>query len=348
VIEEHSIDASDLRDSGSDGIVVKPGENSLEIRYTALGSYHPEQVNFRYQLVGVDNKWVPVRTRRTAFYSHLPPGFYTFRLQAADGDYSQWNQAEAIIAVNVLTPFYRTWWLRSLVIVAALALAVVFIELRRRQMLETQRVRQAFTHRLISSQESERKRIAHELHDGLGQHLALIRTLALLPKQSQPTLEALTLIAEQSAVAIQEVEAISYDLRPYQLDRLGLTKAVRSLIRKLEESNVLTIRHSVDDIDGFFPPEIEINFFRILQEAISNILKHSRATNAGIFITRNGGNLRMSVEDNGKGSSSAKQESGGDHLGLIGIAERAEVLGGRATIDSSEGMGTRVTVELTR
>ncbi|KAA6465230.1 hypothetical protein DYQ86_04605 [Acidobacteria bacterium AB60] len=358
VIEEHSIDSSDLLVSGPKGIVVTPSQTSLEIHYTALGSFRPEQVKFRYRLAGIDEGWVPVHDRRAAFYTHLPPGSYTFSVQAADGDQSEWDQP-AQIAVTVLTPFYKTWWMRTLLLLALTSAIAFVIELRRRQMLEAQRIRQAFIHRLLSSQESERKRIAHDLHDGLGQHLALIRTLALLPrkrKSSQqsdehPAVESpepLSSIAEQAAVAIREVEAICYGLRPYQLDRLGLTKAVRSLLRKLEEGNALFLRSSIDDIDGFFPPELEITFYRILQEAISNILKHSEASRAEITVICDGTRLRLSIQDNGRGFSMASGAAFGGSLGLIGIAERAEALGGHATIESTQQNGTRIVVEITR
>jgi signal transduction histidine kinase len=357
VIEEHAIDASGLRSSSASGIVMRPNESSLEIRYTALGSLRPEHVKFRYQLESIDNGWIPAAQRREAFYAHLPPGGYTFRVQAADQDEDAWSSPVASIALSVLTPFYRTWWMKMSVALVVLAVTAGALGMRRRRIMEAQRLRRAFTHRLIASQESERKRIAHELHDGLGQHLALIRTLALLPAQirtSQPhqrpaeeaDADSLIRIADQAAIAIHEVEAISYGLRPYQLDRLGLTKAVRSLIRQLEEGNALLVRSSVDDIDGFFPRELEISFYRIVQEGIGSILKHAEASEAEIRVSNDGTLLRLSIEDNGRGFSPAQREGAGGGLGLIGITERAEALGGRAAIESSEGAGTRIIVEV--
>ena len=108
------------------------------------------------------------------------------------------------------------------------------------------------------------------------------------------------------------------------------------------------VRSSVDDIDNFFPRELEITFYRILQEGISNILKHSQATEAEILVTCDRTNLRLSIQDNGRGFSVADQEAASDSLGLIGITERAEVLGGRATIESSERAGTRIVVEVSK
>jgi signal transduction histidine kinase/ligand-binding sensor domain-containing protein len=359
VIEEHAIDSSNLRPSVPDGIVLMPDETNLEIRYTALGSSRPERVKFRHELVGIDDGWVPGRDGRASFYTHLPPGEYVFRVQATDGDESGWKEPQAQIRVTVRTPFYKTWWMKTLFLLTVLSAVAIAIELRRRHMLEIQRARQAFTHRLIASQETERKRIAHELHDGLGQHLALIRTLALLPARLRAArsaervsgdvgTESLSSIADEAAAAIREVETICYALRPYQLDRLGLTKAVRSLLRTLEEGNVLVLRSSVDDIDGFFPRELEITFYRILQEGISNILKHSGATEAEIIVTCDRGKLRLTINDNGRGFSMASPEAGGESLGLVGIRERAEVLGGCATIESSEQDGTRIVVEVLR
>ena len=356
-VEEHVIDSSDLLPSAPGGIVMKPNQTYLEIRYTALGSSRPEHAKFRYQMLGLDDTWVPVQNRRAAFYTHLPPGNYIFQVQAADQDEGEWRQPAAQITVKVLTPFYKTWWMKSLAVLALVSAITIALEVRRRQMVETQRVRQAFTHRLISSQESERKRIAHELHDGLGQHLALIRTLALLPAKLRTARQAdepsqsadsFSSIAEQAAVAIREVETICYGLRPYQLDRLGLTKAVRALVRQVEEGDTLLVRSSVDDMDGFFPRELEITFYRILQEGISNILKHSEATEAEIVVTCDGTKLQLSICDNGRGFSVSARQGASGSLGLVGIAERAEVLGGQATIESSEQAGTRIVVEVTR
>jgi signal transduction histidine kinase len=203
---------------------------------------------------------------------------------------------------------------------------------------------------LITTQEGERKRIAHELHDSLGQHLVLIRTLAMLSAAppSSPAGDHLSKIAQQAAVAINEVEAISYDLRPYQLDRLGLTRALLSLIQDLEASHSLSVKWAIDNVDGFFPKDLEINFYRIVQEAFSNVLKHAQATHVDVTIARTELAVRMIVMDNGRGFSPASNTSSSSGLGLIGIQERAEALGGKATFESRERGGTKIVVEVTK
>ena len=301
VFEEHAIDQSG-RLPGAD-IVLAPGQRNLELHYTALGSRRPEQLTFRYRLRGFDRGWTAAGTRRAAYYTQLPPGQYLFEVQAAEGDDDVWSAAGASAEVRVLTPFYRTWWMKVLACCIALGSLFFYVETRRRVVADRIRMRQAFTHRLIATQEGERKRIAHELHDSLGQHLVLIRTLALLSKPSVSASRGdhLNKIADQAAVAIQEVETISYDLRPYQLDRLGLTKTITSLVEDFESGGPYRVTHSIENIDGFFPKDMEINIYRIVQEALNNILQHAEATEVTVAVTRTQSEFRIVVTDNGRG-----------------------------------------------
>ena len=346
-LEEHTIDQS-IRMPAS-RIVLRPGQSNLELHYTALGSKSPEQVNFRYRLRGYDKEWIAAGTRRVAYYTHLPPGAYTFEVQAADEDGEAWEAVGASADVRVLTPFYRTWWMKTLLCLLLLGGLSSFVWTRRRINMERSRMRQTFTHKLIETQEGERKRIAHELHDSLGQHLALIRTLALLPiARVGAAGDHLAKIADQSAVAIQEVESISYDLRPYQLDRLGLTTAILSLLEHFEESSAARMTHSIENIDGFFAKNLEINVYRIVQEALANVLKHAAAKEVTVTVSQTGNSLRLMVTDNGRGFTGSTGGAGSSGLGLIGIQERAEALGGQAAIESAEGQGTKVIVTVTR
>lgn len=348
VIEEHAIDGFDLL---TGPIMLRPEQKNLELHYTALGSKRPEQLNFRYRLNGFDKDWVSARDRRVAYYTQLPPGSYRFEVQASDGDSDLWGPSGATAAVKVLAPFYLTWWFNFLVF-SCVACAVFFILLaQRRTERERSRVRQAFTHHLITTQEGERKRIAHELHDSLGQHLVLIRTLAMLPaRPADPMgIDQLSKIADQAITAIREVETISYDLRPYQLDRLGLTKAILSLIETFQTTGPAKVTHSIDNIDGFLPKDLEINFYRIVQEAFGNILKHAHATKVQVTVALADHVLQLTVADDGRGFSSATTTGGSLRgLGLIGIQERAEALGGHAVIQSTEHIGTEIIVIVTQ
>ena len=347
ILEEHAIDQSS-RLPGSN-IMLAPGQSNLELHYTALGSRRPEQVTFRYRLRGFDHGWTAAGTRRVAYYTQLPPGKYSFEVQAADGDDEIWEAEGAMAKVRVLAPFYRTWWMKGLVCCIGLGGLFTFMEGRRRIVTERTRVRQAFTQKLIATQESERKRIAHELHDSLGQHLVLIRTLALLstPAANAPRGDHLTKIADQAAVAIQEVESISYDLRPYQLDRLGLTRTLSSLVETFQSGSAVHVTHSIENIDGFLAKDQEIHVYRIVQEALGNILKHAEATEVKVTVARTKSVLRLTVTDNGRGFVPSASGSNRGGLGLIGIEERAQALGGHAAIESADRAGTKIIVTVT-
>ena len=335
-------------------VQIAPGHGNLEIQYTALSLINSEQIRFRYQLLGLDRDWVDAGTRRTAYFAHLPAGRHVFRVTAAHSD-SGWNEAAASLTIIVLPPFYERWWFVSLL--CAAAAGAIWLGWRQRAgQLERDRVaQQAFSRQLIDSQENERKRIAAELHDSLGQRLVVIRNRALLllrnqngaSSLSESQREQVNEISTEVSEAVREVKEISYDLRPYRLDRLGLTVAVRAMIESASTASSISFSAEIDDIDGVFPPQAEINFYRIVQECVNNILKHSQAALASVRIRRTGGRIEMIVRDDGRGFAPTGPRGalpGG--FGLTGISERAQLLGGKAIIQSLPGQGTIVTIDI--
>ena len=341
--------------AGIDNTVqVTPGRENFEIHYTALSFIGSERIRFRYILEGLDRDWVEAGTRRTAYYSHVPSGRYVFRVTAAHSD-GIWNETAATLSFVVLPPFYRTWWFISLC--AALAGASLGLGWRYRlnQLERSQAAQQAFSRQLITSEENLRKRIAAELHDSLGQRLVIIQNLALILLQSVDggsglkgaEREKVEEISAEVSGAVGEVQEISYNLRPYRLDRLGLTAALRSMIETASAASSVAFFAEIDDIDGVLPKEAEINFYRIVQECVNNILKHSKAAQASVRVGRTKEGLTLTVRDDGKGfDHGLVQAASFGGFGLIGISERAQLLGGRAAIHSTPGQGTTVTIEI--
>ncbi|HKQ73436.1 MAG TPA: two-component regulator propeller domain-containing protein [Blastocatellia bacterium] len=330
----------------SDYVQMAPGQQNLEIQYTALSFVKPEQIRFKHRLEGLDQDWVDAGTRRTVHYSHIPPGVYEFTVIAANSD-GVWNNEGRRLRIVALPPFYLTWWFITVVSAGATGLALLFYRRRIAQLKRAHAAQEAFSRRLIESQESERKRIAAELHDSLGQSLAIIRNRALfgLGASSDPDTvrEQLESISEQSAQAIDEVKEISYNLRPYLLDRLGLTKALEAIIGKVADSSGLDISFESGQIDGVFSKEAEINLYRIIQESLNNIVKHAGATETQVVIKRHEHAVLVIVSDNGRGFDNAERGKG---FGLIGIAERARMLGGDLVIHSAPGDGVTIKMEL--
>jgi signal transduction histidine kinase/ligand-binding sensor domain-containing protein len=348
VIEGVRIDRERIDPRGT--VEIKPGQSNVEIDYAALSFVKPENVKFKHKLEGLDVDWVDAGNRRVAYYSHVPPGNYIFRVTAANSD-GVWNEEGARVAFEVLPPFWRTWWFASL---AALSLAALALLMHRRHIaaLKTRHAeQQTFMRQLIASQETERKRIATELHDSLGQSLVVIKNCAMLsltaPKDHKMALTQMSEISDTASQAIGEVKEIAYNLRPYQLDRLGLTKAIEAILARVTSSSTIEFSSEIDRIDGLFSKESEINIYRIVQESLSNIVKHSQSTRARIEVLNDGQAVTIVIEDNGRGFA---RTSDGDPrkrgLGLVGMAERARVLGAKHEIRSAPGKGTKLTIKL--
>lgn len=332
---------------------VPPGVGDVQINYTGLSFVKPEQMRFRYKLEGVDENWTDVGNRRTAYYPYLPPGNYTFRVMTANSD-NVWSEHSADIDIVVIPPYYRRWWFVMLAALFIGGLALTYYK-RRVGMSEKARLAQEeFSRRLINAHETERRRIAAELHDSLGQSLAIIKNQAVFGAQKavghENTRTQFEQISRQSASAITEVREIAYNLRPYLLDRLGLTKAVRSMLAKIAEIGALEIDGEIDDIDGAFSPETEISIYRVLQEGLNNVLKHSEATRASVSIIKGDRLVSILIKDNGRGfivrRPAAEPEAEKPGFGLLGIAERVKMIGGTHVIESEPGRGTSITIRV--
>lgn len=325
-----------------------PGQDDLEIRYTGISLAHPDRVRFRYQMEGLDDDWQEAGARRVAYYPYLPAGDYTFRVIAANRD-GVWNTTGATLKVRVLPPFYLRWWFITLCGLALGGIVVGGFRLRVRQ-LETARLMQEdFARRLLSAHESERFRIATELHDGLGQNLAMIKNNADFGAQTVDDLPNacgyLTEISSQATQAIAEVRSISHNLRPYLLEKLGLTQALRSLLRKWAETAPLAVTVDIPDLEGAFDSVAEISIYRIVQESLNNILKHAAATQVEVTARRLENVVILTIRDNGRGFVLAADDVPRG-LGLLGMTERIKLLGGSYQIQTAPGQGTRLTFTL--
>jgi signal transduction histidine kinase/ligand-binding sensor domain-containing protein len=331
---------------------IAPGNQDLEIHYTALSFIRSDDIRFKYKLDGLDRDWVEAGTRRTAYYSHMPPGNYMFRVIAANSD-GIWNRRGQDIAVIVLPPFYETWWFALLAFASAAALIIFAWQYRLMQLKNAHTTQLEFTRQLINSQESERKRIAAELHDSLGQHLLIIKNWAMVAQKSipnsDPVREPLGEISAAAGQAIEEVRGIAYNLRPYQLERLGLTTAIRDLVSQLEASSSIHFFAELADVDGLFSKEGEIVVYRILQEALNNTIRHSGATQVRIIIVRTINEVELTIRDNGKGFDPQAirfRTPGRSGFGLFGIAERVRMLQGQMDIQSAPEEGSIINISL--
>lgn len=191
---------------------------------------------------------------------------------------------------------------------------------------------QKYTHDLLMAQEDERKRVSKDLHDGIGQSLLLIKNKVVLNKD-----DATKNLVEN---AIEEVRSISRALHPFQLQELGITKAIQNIIYQIDESTELFITSEIDNIDGLLSLQQEVNIYRIFQESFNNILKHSQATGVKVEIKKLQKQINLTIKDNGKGFDFLEKYSDFSSIGLKTIKERCRLLKGTIKVDSQPGKGT--------
>ncbi len=332
----------------TENVVLSHDNAFIEIQYTAISFREPEKIRFKYQLEGLSDVWFDVGNRRTALYTKLPHGEYTFRVIASNPD-GLWNTESANVQITVLPPFWATAWFRGLL--AVIFISTVYITYYTRiAVLNKEKDRQKrFTEQLLESQESERRRIASELHDGLGQQILVIKNraeLATLQNHTgEDTAEQLKEIVKSSVIAISEVRSITHGLRPVHLEQLGLTESLIFMCDQIQQTSSTKWGYHIDNIDDLISQHKEIHFYRVLQEGISNIEKHAHAKEASITIKRQSSAIITTIRDNGVGfvGKDSKSFSG---LGFLGMYERIETLGGKLEVSSDPGAGSILRVEL--
>ena len=242
-----------------------------------------------------------------------------------------------------------------------IASAIGVEEVRRRalkKLEDSERQLRLLSAQLMSAQETERKHLAMLLHDSIGQSLSAVKFSIeeslerLKPAVSHESLRSLEAAVPLIQEVMQELRAMLKTLRPAMLDDLGILATINWLCREIETiySGVTVERHTDLDEEEI-PAALKVPMFRILQEALSNAVKHSQCDRIRVELGQDGGEIRLMVRDNGRGlpspplNNELKGESG---MGLASMRERAELSGGRFEIESRAGEGTRICVSWPR
>jgi signal transduction histidine kinase len=208
------------------------------------------------------------------------------------------------------------------------------------------------SHRLMNVQETERRQIAHDLHDEIGQSLTAMK-LGLREMENVAKFgPTASLVADSLSIldgVIRQVRNLALDLRPSLLDELGLVPALKWYIKRQGERAGWETEYSAHIADSRLSPEVEIACFRIVQEALTNIVRHAEATHVRVTLAQQRGYLILDIEDNGKGfniEQAKNRARSGISIGLLGMEERARWVGGELTITSSPMTGTRFMARL--
>jgi PAS domain S-box-containing protein len=208
---------------------------------------------------------------------------------------------------------------------------------------------QQLTSRLIRAQEDERRRISRELHDDVGQRLALLAVELDTLRQSLAA-SRLDVESQQASALRQRVEELasdvhqlSHELHSTKLRHLGLDAALRDLCGQVSAQFPIAIDLSCDPRANTLPLEVAVCLFRVTQEALTNVTRHSEARDAAVAVTNDQGLVRLSIRDSGVGFAPSDQSSG---LGLVSMRERLRIVGGRLHVKSRPNEGTEVTAEV--
>ena len=266
--------------------------------------------------------------------------------------------------VSVLPIMLDIWSTSSLItnmillLLPLLITSLVAFELARRRrerkhFAEREAERQVYISKILESQENERLRIAQEIHDDTIQTLLVIANAAqnLVPESKGDVTEMnrkAEWIRDSTLQAIEELRRTSLDLRPSVLDDLGLVPALRWLVDNMSEGSDVNTTITIKGARRKLLPEAEVTIFRVVQEALSNIKRHSKATEAAVSVEFEADHLKITIEDNGRGFRPLKKPNrlaARGQLGLIGMRQRIDLLGGTLKIRSKLGGGTSLLIE---
>lgn len=231
------------------------------------------------------------------------------------------NDSQKIIAVGISI---------SLV----LGFGFIYANRSKRFALKSKELQEAFSQQLLAYQESERQRISRDLHDSIGQSLILIKNKVQLDND--------TSTSDMVAKTLEEVRSISKQLHPVLLEKLGLTASIEKLVADIDGSTSIFVECELDMIDGIFTKEMELHIYRIIQESMNNLIKHSDTPSALVKIENRSDHIKCSIIDHGKGFDLTENPKQFKSLGMLTLKERTKILKGNLIIDSSKGKGTAI------
>ena len=337
--------ADDKTYDATSGLRLPPRIRDLAIEFTALSLVAPEKVRFKYKLEGQDRDWREVVNERRVQYSNLPPGDYRFRVIACN-ESGVWNEAGDTLEFRLAAAYYQTIWFRSLA--AATLAALLFAGFRVRMRIVERHAGEitALNERLMKAQEQERARIAGELHDSVMQQItALSLVLGTAKRKIASDAEAKEMVADVQRRLIDvgtEVRELSHDLNPPILKQAGLPEALRGYCESFGNAHGLAVSCEIDDSLADLSPGTALAVYRIGQEALGNAAKHAAPTRVDVRLARSGGDVVLTIADDGRGCDPRQVGKGG--LGLVNMRERARQLQGTYELDSRPGRGTTVRV----
>lgn len=256
----------------------------------------------------------------------------------------------SVVCFRAVSLWQRTWWIgiASLSIIVGLSILVLYLQRSRKQLKTATARHLQLSGMLINAQEKERRRLASELHDDFSQRLALLalrletlaETIAVSPREAERQVHELLNSASEIGA---DLHTLSHGLHSSTLESLGLVPAVTAFCKEFSSQQKVTIDFKCDGLPSSVNAGTALCIFRIVQEALRNLKRHSGACEAAVKLAVAGGKLTLSVRDEGRGFDLTELRTK-EGLGIRSMEERARLLGGQFAIESAPGKGTTVKV----
>lgn len=348
-IENILVDDARLAGGNVSNVTLRPGNERLEIQYTSLNLAAPERARFRYRLEGFEKNWIEAGDKRFVTYPKLPPGHYTFQVTASNED-GVWNESGAHLAVLVQPPFWRTWWFITLSVLGILGAIAGIVHYFSTQKLQ----RQLAAMQQQETLEKERARIARDIHDQVGASLtqvALLGELIESDKNSPTDIEGhAQQISQTARETTRALDEIVWTVNPQNDTLEGLVNYICKYAQ--DYLAVAGVKYRFD-LPPQLPaqpiaPDVRHNAFLASKEAVTNIVRHARATSVWIRLRLEASSVVLEIEDNGRGVASLDSARAQTRHGLKNMRKRMEDIGGQFSIGSGPEGGAlvRLTIPL--
>lgn len=340
IIDQILVDGREIPQSSA--ITLAPGNSRLEISYAPILLGSQEDIRFRYKLVGFDQSWNQVGSRRVAYYTNLPPGRYTFHVAAfVTNDPKHFSEATFSIAQK--PHFYRTlWFLGCMTLLLGLLIWGVY------------RFRMNQLHSRFQAVLQERSRLAREMHDTLIQGCASVSALleavtSLEPSNGDLKHDLLTYARTQVRVTIDEARQAVWNLRRGDVSTSDIGDALQKMSEQIGKESGIPIICRVEGVQFPLNQSINHELIMVAREAVYNATLHAHPTKVQLNIIFGRDDLILEVNDDGCGFDTSLASSPNEqHYGIVGMQERIKRVGGEFKLDSAVGRGSRLTVRVPR
>ena len=325
-----------------DKIQIPYEEKIFSVRFASLDFTDASRIQYIYKLEGYENRWIMAGKRREAFFTNLDPGKYTLLIKSSNSD-GVWNEKPLTVVIEIIPPFWMTWWFRGIVIIVVLLSiggSIRYLELRK-----VKRQIEALEHQ--QAVEKERSRISKDMHDEIGANLTKISLLGNIASKGKQS-SVLSQINETVNETIEKMDEIVWAINPSNDNLKNLTSYISEYAQNFFESSEIKCRFNLPEIiPGInLTSEKRHHLFLTIKEALNNVQKYSEANKVSISLLVEPSYFNFIIKDDGKGF--CLEAVSATSNGITNMRERINSVGGEFGLCSKIGEGTEISIKVFR